>query len=246
MSKQFYNYLNVYEFEFKLPGSGDIIKFKPLVTNQMKQLLQYEDETDPIKVSEALDKLISSAVVSENFDINEMYLRDRFALLIELRKKSKGEYYEFKFKCPDCGSQVLSNVNLDNLEVKEKDVDTGVINVTDEISVEIQHLKRKDEIEAINSIENYNSLEESEKEFEHWISVISSSIKAVISPEGKDEDLTFEDKRFVIRNTPQSVIDKIGNWFNENWFGVNFTFTMKCHNCKYSNKENIPMNQLFS
>lgn len=244
--KAFYNYLNVYEFEYQLPGSGESVKFKPLTTNQMKQLLQYEDETDPVKISEALDNLISSAVVSEDFNIDELYLRDRFTLLIEIRKKTKGELYQFQYKCPDCGSQVLNSVNLDELDTKQKDVESGTIDVADNITVEIGHLKRKDEKDAVQNINNYEGITEAEKTFEHWTSVIASSIRKVITPEGEDTDLTFEDKKFVINNTPQSVIEKIGNWFSENWFGVDFTFTLKCHNCEYKKEQNIPMNQLFS
>lgn len=167
MSKKFYSYLNAYEFEYTLPGSGETIKFKPLTTVQMKQLLQYEDETDPTKVSEALDEMINAAVVTEGFDINELYLRDRFALLIEIRKKTKGETYEFQFKCPQCGSQVLTGVNLDNLEVKKKDVGSGTIDVADDITIEIEHLKRKDEREAIQNINKYEGMKDSELEFEH-------------------------------------------------------------------------------
>lgn len=248
MSKKFYDYLNVYEFDYQLPGSGESVKFKPLTTNQMKQLLQYEDETDPVKISKALDELISSAVVSEDFNIDELYLRDRFALLIEIRKKTKGEVYQFQYNCPnpECQSQVLNSVNLDELEVKQKDTDYGTIDVADNISIEIEHLKRKDEKDAVQNINSYEGISEAEKTFEHWTSVIASSIRKVVTPEGEDTDLTFEDKKFVIDNTPQSVIEKIGNWFSENWFGVDFEFTLKCHNCEYEKKESIPMNQLFS
>lgn len=248
MSKNFKNYLNVYEFEYTLPGSQEVIKFKPLITSQMKQLLQYEDETDPVKVSEALDKLIESSVITEGFNIDDLYLRDRFALLIEIRKKTKGENYEFQFVCPneDCKSQIYNCIDLDKLETKTKEVDTGTIKITDDLEIEIGHLTRRDEKEAIANIENIESLSDSEKEYEHWVNVIASSIKSVTDPEGKDDDITFEDKKFVIENTPQSVLEDIGNWFLDNWFGVNFTYEIYCKNCGFKKTESIPMNQLFS
>ena len=37
---KFYDFINVYEFECELPGSREIIKFKPVSTGQIKKLLK--------------------------------------------------------------------------------------------------------------------------------------------------------------------------------------------------------------
>jgi len=247
MSKKgFKNYLNKYEFECVLPGIGQTVKFKPLTTNQMKQLLEYEDENDLTKLSEAMDKLIESAVISENFDINELYLRDRFFLLIEIRKKTKGEVYEFQFKCQKCGSQDYGQVDLDTLEIKKMDVESGSVKVGDEIEVEIGHIKRKDEKEAVNNFDNIKTKNEREKEVEYWTNLLAASIRSITTPDGTDSDLTYEDKIYIINNTTQATLEKIGNWFTDNWFGLNFEIDIKCNSCKELYKETIPMNQLFS
>lgn len=242
--KGFKNYLNVYEFDHTLPGSGKKIKFKPFTTQQMKKLLIYEDETDINVISNVLDELIKSAVTTEDFDTDELYIRDRFSLLIEIRKKTKGESYKFQFDCPKCKSQILQVVDLDSLEVKNRNVENGTINIANNVTIEIEHIKRKDEKEALNNIQE--GLKESEKEIEYNLNVLSSCIKSINTPDGKDESLSFEDKRFIIDNSPQSVLDDIGEWFVENWFGIDFTFSMECRNCDYKAKETIPMNQLFS
>ena len=85
----FKKYLNVYEFETTLPGSGVTIKFKPITTGQMKKLLVYENETDPSMVEEAMDELINSSVSTEGFDVKDVWLQDRFFLLVEIRRKTK-------------------------------------------------------------------------------------------------------------------------------------------------------------
>lgn len=242
--KGFKNYLNVYEFDYTLPGSGQKIKFKPFTTQQMKKLLIYEDETDVKVVSNVLDELIKSSVTTENFDMDDIYIRDRFSLLVEMRKKTKGELYKFQFDCPKCNSQILQVVDLDKLDVKSMDVETGTIQVADNVSVEIGHIKRKDEKEALENISG--ELTEKETEVEHNLNVLSSCIRSINTPDGKDEDLSFEDKKFIIYNSPQSVLDDIGEWFTENWFGIDFTFEMECKNCDFTSKESIPMNQLFS
>lgn len=207
--KNFKKYLNVYEFESELPGTGEVVKFKPLTTNQMKNLLQYENETDILKISEALDMLIESAVINEDFNIDNLYLRDRFKLLIDIRKKTKGEHYQFQFKCPQCNSQNLNNVDLDQLNVKKKENEAGKVTLNEEVSLEVEHITRKDEKEAMSSIQITENMTESEIEMEHWINALASSIRAIDTPEGRDEDLTFEDKKFIIGNTNNSV-EKIG------------------------------------
>jgi len=208
--KNFKKYLNVYEFESELPGSGETVKFKPLTTNNMKKLLQYEDEKNLYKISEALDELIKLSVVDENFDIDNMYLRDRFKLLIDIRKKTKGEQYSFSFNCPECGSQNMNGVNLDELQVKKKDNDIGKIDIYEDVSLEVEHIKRKDEKEAISYISDIENLSESKVEIEHWVNTIASSILSIETPEGKDEDLSFEDKKYIVENT-SNCIENIGN-----------------------------------
>jgi hypothetical protein len=68
----FKKYLNVYEFETTLPGSGEVIKYKPITTGQLKKLLIYEDDDDPSIIEEALDDLITSSVISEGFDVTDL------------------------------------------------------------------------------------------------------------------------------------------------------------------------------
>ena len=165
--KAFKNYLNRYEFEYTLPGTGKTVKFKPLTTNQMKQLLEYEDESDLGKMSEAMDKLMKSSIITEDFDTDELYLRDRFSLLLQIRKKTKGETYQFQFTCPKCKSQVLNSVNLDELEEKKLESKTGEVEVADGVTIEIEHIKRKDEKEALENIDLNKAQNDREKEFEY-------------------------------------------------------------------------------
>jgi hypothetical protein len=130
--------MNTYEFECELPGSREVVKFKPLVTKQIKKLLAHEDDTYE-KVEEILDRIISLAVINEDFNIDNLYLQDRFFLTVEIRKKSKGETYDFQFDCPSCESQNYISVNLDNLPVnylnkKKNNINTEV-KLTNDVSV---------------------------------------------------------------------------------------------------------------
>src|SRR6056297_3084901 len=129
MSIDINKYVNSYEFDYTLPGSNEVLVYKPITTGQLKKLLPYENEKDPIVVEKALDNLISSCIISEGFDINKLYLEDRFALLIELRKKSKGEEYSFIYNCPKCDSRTPITKDLNQLKCTKKSHDNNTFKI---------------------------------------------------------------------------------------------------------------------
>lgn len=119
MSEDFRSLLNPYVFETKLPGTGEVIKIKPITTRQLKRALLYETVDDVGKIEEALDEIITECVVTPGFDIDKIYLQDRFFLLVELRKITKGNNYTFQVICQDCSGQFMQTVDLSTLPVKE-------------------------------------------------------------------------------------------------------------------------------
>lgn len=118
MSSNFRNYLNTYVFETDLPGSGQSVSFKPVTTGQIKRLLLYETTNDPLSIEVALDNLIEECVVKpENFKVSGLYIQDRFFLLVEIRKATRGATYMFQTECASCGSQTQQSINLSELPV---------------------------------------------------------------------------------------------------------------------------------
>lgn len=114
----FKNYLNTYVFETVLPGRGDTISFKPITTGQIKKLLLYETSNEPMSMEDALDEMINECIDKpENFDVKKLYLQDRFFLLVEIRKATRGNIYSFQSECTSCGSQSQQIVKLSDLSV---------------------------------------------------------------------------------------------------------------------------------
>jgi hypothetical protein len=91
VSYNFQKHLDVYEKIVDLPSSGEKIKIKPITTNQMKKLLVYENESDPIFGEKILDEILNFSVV--NKDVKELVLQDRYFLFIEIRKLTKGSVH---------------------------------------------------------------------------------------------------------------------------------------------------------
>ena len=244
MSTNFKNYINVYEFECELPGNGEIIKYKPITTGQMKKILIYENETSTIIQEKVLDELISSSVMNKDFNIDKLYLEDRFFLLIEMRKNTKGKKFKFEFKCPKCKTVSPQSINLDNLEVvKLKDIKLNPkIKLTKQISVELKHITRGDQKE----LEKYLDLNVSETQqmVEMQLLGHAAGITKIITPDGEEEPKII-DKKWMLENTPPTILDKLKNWYNNNAFGVNFTYTANCINCKNLEIINIPLTNFF-
>lgn len=242
---KFVKYLNIYEFETTLPGSGQLVKFKPLTTGQIKKLLIYEKEESIIVQEEAMDELISSCVISEDFDIDELYLQDRFFLLIEIRKKTKGESYDFTYKCPECKSQILNSMDLNGLNVVNltEDIDNNVA-ITNEIGVALRHIKRKDfkEISKVIDIKNKSELQINA---EIETGLFAAGIEAIATPDGIEEDVDIVSKMYLVDNLPASGFQQIKDWYDDNDFGIDMVMKTSCRNCGHEEEQSIPMGSFF-
>ena len=244
---KFYDRVNVYEFTCELPGSKQEVKFKPVNTGLLKKLLTYENETNIIVQEQALDDLISSSVLSEDFNIDELYLEDRFYLLVELRKKGKGEVLEFSLTCPQCKSQTLNRIDLDKMPIKPLDEKADmVVPLRNDIKVHLRRLKRKDQKEIKPGMIPDN-LTEYQKQAEVQILYHACAVDKIETPDGIDENLTLRDKQYLIENIPTDDYDKIKDAIEKLSFGIDLTYTIKCRKCGFEQKTLVPVeNNFFS
>jgi hypothetical protein len=234
----FKDYLNVYEFECELPGTGEKILYKPITTSQIKKLLVYENENNPIKIEEAFDELIKSCVISPKFNIDEIFLEDRYFLLIELRKASKGSVYEFKFSCPKCKSDNLFGVDMDGFKVtkRPKKVD-GKMPLSEEISLFITHITRGQQKAAYKDIDAKLPLKQLQAEMA--LNSVAASISEIETPDGLEKDLKFKDQKYIMDNLSFNIFDDIKKWYDENDFGIDLSYDVKCTHCDFKSKKEL-------
>jgi hypothetical protein len=245
----FKKYLNVYQFEITLPGTGELIQFKPITTGQIKKLLVYEDSENLNIIETVMDDLIVSSVITEDFNVDDLYLQDRFFLLIEIRKHSKGKHYNFEIKCPQCDSQSLQSINLDELPFtpRSENVDYS-IKINDNITVAVDYVKRIDQKIAMDFVDNSGSeLQGMQKLAEISVAATAQVIKSIVTPEGAVDDLPLEDRIFLLDNLSQQEFTIVTDWFEENSYGVDFEFELKCRHkpCDFKQKIEIPLENFF-
>ena len=287
----FRNYVNMFEFETELPGTGEIITFRPITTGQLKKLLLYETSNDPTSIEKALDDVITECVISpETFDIKKLYLQDRFFLLVEIRKATRGSSYEFQTTCSKCNSQTQHVLNITDLTVKKlqpietivtklvpvekkklkkskisevtseqpeiemKEVTTlvenNIVKLNDYISVKLSLLTREMQIKAFeifnkNHPKDINNIDDINKTLELTTLVQALSIISIITPEGEETELTLEDKIFLLDNINQDELIKITEWFDNNDFGIDFSFDVVCAQCGNTERKAVPVENFF-
>ena len=271
----FKNYVNAYEFETVLPGNGKTITFKPITTGQIKRLLLYETSNDADSIEKSLDNVITECVIDKDFNIDDLYLQDRFYLLLDLRKATKGNTYSFQSKCSKCDSQSAQNINLSKLTVKKLETplakkvvkpiakkgsktveiieevksdniteEWNVVKLNENLKIRLSHITRKMQ-KDLREYLNSKNLTDHQKEIEEATSLYSFAIMSVITPEGEETNLSIDDKVYLIDNIPQGEIDKISNWFENNDFGVDFSFDVVCAHCQNVEKKVIPLDNFF-
>lgn len=263
----------MYEFESVLPGSGEIVKYKPITTGQIKKLLIYENAEDSEVIERALDEVIEGCIVTEDFDIDGLYLQDRFFLLLELRKVTKGNMYQFQSMCPSCSSQSLQTVDLQKLpvtilkrpkasvpkvgpkgrkgvivEVKKEEptLDWNVVKINDNIAVRLSPITRGMQIAATDIMkENFADAPISEKAVNLSGIIFALTIQEVITPEGVEKDLSLEDRIYLVDNLTQMEMEKIPAWFDKHNFGVEFSIDIVCPQCNAKSKRDVPLEDFF-
>lgn len=241
--------LNVYEFEKTLPGSKQTVRFKPITTKLLKKLLVYDNTTDQEIAENALDDIIVNSVISpSDFKIDDLFLQDRFSLLFEIRKKSKGESYEFDFKCDKCQGQVKQVVDLNSFkEIQlpakyEKD-----IKISDSLTVEVDFITRAQQKEVysfVKKIEN-SLVHKNQKLGELSLGVLARSIRAVKSGKDKDENISLEDAVYLLDSLPESKLEDFKKWFEVNHFGPVMKFTKRCFHCGHEEEIDVPLTEFF-
>lgn len=244
---KFYDRINVYEFSCELPGSGQEVTFKPVNTGQLKKLLTYEKEKNLLLQEQALDDLISSSVLTEDFNSDDLYLEDRFFLLVEMRKKTKGEVLEFTLTCPKCNSQSLNRVDLNSMPIKQLDKEADLtVDLVNDVKIHLRRVKRKHQKEIKPSFLKPN-LSNLQISAEMQTLFHACAIDKVETPDGIDENINMIDKVYLIDNIPTSEYDKIRNKIEDISFGLDLTYKVKCRACDFEQDTIVPVeNNFFS
>lgn len=247
----FKDYLNVYRFKVELPGSGKVVKFKPIVFNQLKHILSEKDKNRTNEELELIiDDLITECLEDKNINIMDMYIEDRYFLFLNIRKASKGTkisstytcHNTHKVKAPngeeidvECG-QFPAVINLDDLNIIKPTSLTGELELSNTLKIVVDHNKRQHQHDASVLIDNIKAQDINMTDDEVNMMMIellfAHAIKAVITPDGVlDDSLSFDDKVALVNNFTETDYENVTNFFRDNSFGYDTNMVIECPHC---------------
>jgi hypothetical protein len=247
MSNQLIQFLNPYSKVVELPSISGSVEIKPITTGQMKKILSYEDNDDPFIIEDILDDIIRGCVTTEGFNLDTLTIQDRFLLLIEIRKITKGKDYTFNLDCPECKTELINNIDLDTLKVKPypDNIDTRV-KLTDTLSIHLTFITRGMQKQATDIVRNNKSLNDDQKMIEMATYLYALAITSFDTPAGEITDASLDDKKELLDNLNESTYQAINDWFDKYDYGIEFKYKPSCRFCGWEGKvEDIPLSGFF-
>lgn len=238
------DHLNKYRFNTVLPGSGKEINYKGYSTNTIKELLMFEQEEDPLMEEGILDELIKLSVTDKGLDIDSMYVADRYYLLVKIREATKGSEYQFQYKCPNCNSQLLRSIDLNDMIVKKPEkIEEKLYILNDNLIFTMNHPTRKKQKEMYSVIDKNES--NTRKRIDMSLAFLASHVIKIESPDGEENTDPAELIEF-IGELPESELKKFRDWQEKNGFGLNLEQEISCTRCGEKRKQTLPMMDFFS
>lgn len=169
------------KYECILPSKNKSIRFRPFLVKEQKVLLIAMESQDPKVINAAVNDIISDCIDS-NITLPQMTSYDIEYLFTQIRAKSVGERIELNLNCRDeeCNQQTLVEVNLEQVKVNEVKETSRTIELTDGISVKIQH----------PTFGRLSQVQSAETETETLLELMMASIDSVMTEE---ENISFKE-----------------------------------------------------
>ena len=105
-------------FELNLPSTGEKILYRPFLVKEEKALLFAKQSGERVDMINAIKSVISSCVLNEDFDIENITVFDMEYLFIKIRAMSVGNEIEFTVQDSTDEQTYTFTLNLDEVEVK--------------------------------------------------------------------------------------------------------------------------------
>jgi len=190
------------QYTCKVPSTGDTVSYRPYLVKEEK-ILMIAFETGHQK--EALNAIVNTLdACIENIDARSLTTFDVEYLFTQVRSKSVGESATIVVPCSNEGCGHKNEVSLDiaAIQVKFPEDQENTIEITDNISVEMQYPKYSDVLKM--------DLEEGDQT-EMGFAMLAQSIAAILT----------EDERIdASESTQEELIDFIESMTSDQFAGV--------------------------
>lgn len=249
------------DFGWEVPVETVPLPTKGLLYNPNSTL--YNRETMPIKAMTAheedilssqaliregtvISTLIRSCVTDKSFNVNELTLGDRNALMMSIRITGYGPQYNATLDCQSCGAKNKTSVDLSELKIKRltiKPIEAGTNEFEFKLpvskkSVRFKFVTIKDEIDRTETEKAKSNVLNLKLEK----NVTSYLKKTIVQVDGiRDRNKINQ----FINVMPAFDSRSLRNYIREHEPGMDMTIQHKCDKCGYHNEAQLPMSSEF-
>ena len=184
------------------------------------------------------DKLIESVTVDPVRAIS-LLPGDRNAVLINARKNSYGEEYEFTSICGKCFVSFDHKVDLSTMENKK--IDLGALSANQTIAVELPASKRKIEFKITSGDDLVYLNKQAEQRQKHGLqgsATLDLHRRLIVSVDGDTNPTTINQMAPSLLLKDSKFLQKR---YEEYKPDVDFVFSHTCEGCGHENKGGVPV-----
>ena len=140
-------------YELEQPSTGEMIKYRPFLVREQKQLMMAQESEDETSIKNAMADVITQCTF-EKINPLDIPLFDVELLFLRIRSKSVGENVDLNLLCPDDEkTKVTKTIKLEDVDVIMKEGHTNEIAITDKIKI-VMRYPRLDDMLGADEIED--------------------------------------------------------------------------------------------
>lgn len=216
------------KYDLVIPSTQQNVRFRPYLVKEEKILMMANESKD---VKAGLRAVVDtlSAVIDDNFSVNDLTLFDVEYMFTKVRAKSVGETSKVIGTCEECEKDTELDLNLDEIEIP-KVTENGVIELTENVSVE---MKYPTWLSTLNSTKIFDT---ELTEIEKMLDLIADSMHTILTEEERIN--VKEEPRDAVNAFIESMsveqLDKLKN-FLDGMPVVEKKVSFKCSHCSHDN-----------
>ena len=140
-------------YELEQPSTGEMIKYRPFLVREQKQLMMAQESEDETSIKNAMADVITQCTF-EKINPFDIPLFDVELLFLRIRSKSVGENVDLNLLCPDDEkTKVTKTIKLEDVDVIMKEGHSNEIAITDKIKI-VMRYPRLDDMLGADEIED--------------------------------------------------------------------------------------------
>jgi hypothetical protein len=209
------------KYSLTIPSTGQKVKFRPYLVKEEKVLMIAFESQDTQQSLNAIVDTIGACLDPEaNVNLERLTTFDVEYMFLQIRAKSAGEVARVYITCPNefpddilremhkCGASNEIEIDLETITVEVPE-GKGIIELTDDISVQMQYPSYRSVIATVD--------EEGNQSVEDGFRTLSNSIDAVLTGEQRMsfKDETEEEIQAFIDSLSERQLKKLVDFVDE-------------------------------